>query len=177
LKAKTEALVNAVRVKQRRAGEPGVFLERGVRLVLAAIFLISGITKLAEPQSFAVIIDAYGIIPEALAMPAALLLAVLEIVAATGLVLKWRGSLELMTGLMLIFMAVLAYGIHLGLDVDCGCFGPEDPEAKAFHGLQGALLRDLGLMVAIFYLYGRRHLTTRGAGRRNRVDSRRKRCV
>jgi uncharacterized membrane protein len=175
LKPKAAALMDTV--AQRRPSDPGPLLERGVRLGLAAIFLVSGIVKLADPQSFAVIIDAYGIVPEALAMPAALLLPILEMVAAMGLVLKRRGSLELMTGLMLIFMAVLAYGIHLGLDVDCGCFGPEAPEAKAFHGLRSALYRDMGLMVGIFFLYCRRRLNRRGAGRRNRADSRRKRWV
>ena len=41
-----------------------------------------------------------------------------------------------------LFMAILGYGISMGLDVDCGCFGPEDPESKAFHGLRAALYRD-----------------------------------
>jgi uncharacterized membrane protein YphA (DoxX/SURF4 family) len=162
-------------VRQRRTSEPGALLEQGVRLGLAVIFLVSGIAKLGDPQAFAIVIDAYGIIPEALAIPAALLLCLLEIAAGMGLVLNRRGSLELMTGLMLIFMAVLAYGIHLGLDVDCGCFGPEAPEAKAFHGLRSALYRDMGLMVGIFFLYCRRWLTWRCAGRRNRADSRRNR--
>jgi hypothetical protein len=51
-------------------------------------------------------------------------------------------------------MAVLSYGIWMGLDVDCGCFGPEDLEAKAFHGLKGSLLRDLVMLAGIAFIYG-----------------------
>lgn len=134
----------------------GALMEGFIRIGLTAVFLFSGVTKLAEPRSFAVIIEAYGILPELLIMPVALLLPLLEIVAALGLISGRRGSLELMTVLMLIFMAVLAYAIYLGLDVDCGCFGPEDPEAKAFHGLRNALYRDVGLLAGIVFLFIRR---------------------
>lgn len=136
-------------------------LDRLLHLLLGAIFLVSGIAKLADPQSFAVIIDAYGILPEFLVMPMGLVLSALEIVAAVGLVMDKRGSLELMTLLLWIFMAVLAYGIYLGLDVDSGCFGPEDPEAEAFHNLRSALYRDMMLMLSIVYLFCRRHLSKR----------------
>jgi len=37
--------------------------------------------------------------------------------------------------------------------VDCGCFGPEDPEAEAFHGLRPALYRDLAMLAAVVFLY------------------------
>jgi uncharacterized membrane protein len=164
-------------VGQRFAVKLGAILELVVLLALAAIFLVSGIAKLADPQSFAVIIEAYGILPEILVMPFALLLPVLEVLAAVGLIRRLRWSLELATVLMLIFIAVLSYGIYLGLDVDCGCFGPEDPESAAFHGLRRALCRDMALMVGIIFLYCRRHLGLKGAGRRNRAEFRRKRCA
>lgn len=163
--------------KQPSPAPPGSLLDLILRLILGAIFLVSGIAKLADPRSFAVIIEAYGILPELLVMPVALALPALEIVAAVGLILNRRGSLELMTLLMVIFMAVLAYGLYLGLDVDCGCFGPEDPEAKAFHGLRSALYRDVVIMFGIFYLFYRRHLIIKGPWRRDRSDSRRKRCA
>jgi uncharacterized membrane protein YphA (DoxX/SURF4 family) len=138
---------------------PWAILDLILRLVLSAIFLVSGVAKLTEPQSFAVIIEAYGIVPELLVLPVALVLPGLEIVSAVGLVMDQRGSLELMTVLILIFMTVLAYGIYLGLDVDCGCFGPEDPEAEAFHGLRRALYRDMAMMLGVFFIYTRRYLT------------------
>jgi uncharacterized membrane protein len=138
---------------------PWTILDLILRLVLSAIFLVSGVAKLIEPQSFAVIIEAYGFVPELLVLPVALALPGLEILAAVGLLMGQRGSLELMTVLILIFMAVLAYGIYLGLDVDCGCFGPEDPEAEAFHGLRRALYRDMAMMLGVLFIHTRRYLT------------------
>jgi rhodanese-related sulfurtransferase len=65
-----------------------------------------------------------------------------------------RGSLAVVSGLLAIFMAILVYGIRMGLDVDCGCFGPEEIESRAYHGLRQALQRDLGLAFGVAYLYG-----------------------
>ena len=128
-------------------------LYHATRLVIAIIFIWSGLTKISDPRGFAVVIDAYGLMPETWVMPVAFGLPVLELMAGIGLLMHVTGSLHLTSGLMLLFMAILAYGIALGLDVDCGCFGTEDPEAKAFHGLRTALFRDILIMAGVIYLY------------------------
>jgi len=120
---------------------------------LAVFFISSGLTKLVEPAQFAVLIDAYGILPEVLVMPVALLLPAVEVIAGGCLIYNVRGSLTTITLLIVLFMAVLVYGIWMGLDVDCGCFGPEDPEAQAFHGLRQALYRDIVIMAGVAILY------------------------
>ena len=89
----------------------------------------------------------------------------LEVIAGFGLLFDIRGSLALITGLLVLFMMVLGYGIWMGLDVDCGRFGPEDPEAKAFHSLRLSLFRNLVMMAGVIFLYGwRRYLAIRPAG-------------
>ena len=123
------------------------------RWILGIIFLYSGGAKLIDPQSFAVIIEAFGLVPEVLISPIALGIPVLEILVAFGLLFDFRGSLAVTSALMVLFMAILAYAIHMGLDIDCGCFGPDDPEARAFHGLRLALCRDGVIMMGIIYLY------------------------
>jgi len=127
-----------------------------IRVLLSATFLWSGISKLMDPTEFALIIDGYGLMPDAWILPLAIALPLLEMVFGLGLLLDIRGSLAVITGLLMLFIAILSYGIWLGLDVDCGCFGPEDPEAKAFHGLWSALVRDIIMMLGIFYLYYQR---------------------
>ncbi|MBN2791330.1 MAG: hypothetical protein JXQ81_02365 [Desulfuromonadales bacterium] len=134
-------------------GKPFGFGYHFLRLLLVAVFLWSGISKGFHPNDFSAIVGAYGLLPDILVFPVAISLIVSEIIAAVGLLLEKRGALSLITLMMLLFLAVLAYGIHLGLDIDCGCFGPNDPEAEAFHDLRGALHRDLLLMLAIGYLY------------------------
>jgi hypothetical protein len=52
----------------------------------------------------------------------------------------------------------------MGLDVDCGCFGPDDYEADAFHGLRQSLYRDMVMLAGIAFIYGwRRHCNIKPA--------------
>ena len=130
------------------------WIYRIVSWVLGGIFFYSGATKLLAPQTFAVLIEAYGLLPDMLLMPVALILPALEFVAGVGLLFEIHGSLAMINGLLLLFAAILGYGIWMGLDVDCGCFGPEDSEAEAFHGLRLALYRDIVMLTAVAFLYG-----------------------
>ena len=140
-------------------------LYRLCRWTLGGIYIYAGGAKLLEPEIFAVLIDAYGIVPEGLLMPVAIGLPFLEVIAGFGLLFDIRGSLALITGLLVLFMMVLGYGIWMGLDVDCGCFGPEDPEAEAFHGLRLSLFRDLVMMAGVIFIFGwRRYRAIRPAG-------------
>jgi len=124
-----------------------------IRVLLSVIFLWSGISKLMDPTEFAVIIDAYGLIADAWILPLATILPLLEMIFGLGLLLEIRGSLTVITGLLMLFLAILSYGIWLGLDVDCGCFGPQDPESKAYHSLRPALYRDFVMIAGVVYLY------------------------
>ena len=131
-----------------------VWLYRLCRWTLGGIFIYAGGIKLLEPEIFAILIEAYGIVPEGLLMPVAIGLPLLEVIAGFGLLFDIHRSLALITGLLVLFMVVLGYGIWMGLDVDCGCFGPNDPEAKAFHGLRLSLFRDLVMLAGVFFIYG-----------------------
>lgn len=138
--------------------------ERGIRWLLAGIFTYSGAIKLMDPHRFAEILSGFGLLPDALLFPAALLLPILELVAGVGLAFGLRGSLAAIAAMLVLFMAVLVYGIHLGLDIDCGCFGPEDPE-QAYKGLKNALFRDGIMTAAVLFLYWSRGRTRWRAGR------------
>jgi len=126
---------------------------RWSRWVLGIIFIYAGATKLLDPRVFAVLIEAYGIVPDVLIYPVAVFLPLLEVVAGAFILMDIRGSLAIICGLTIFFMIILGYGIHMGLDVDCGCFGPEDPEAQAFHGLRQAFIRDSVMLADIIFLY------------------------
>ncbi len=139
-----------------------IWTYRTVRVVLAAMFLVAGALKLTEPQVFAVTIEAFGIVPGPLALPIAMGLPVIEILLALGLLVDARWCLEGTGGLTVFFIAILLYGIHIGLDIDCGCYGPSDPEAKAFSSLHTSLYRDLAMLAAITYLHWWRWRNDRG---------------
>lgn len=125
--------------------------QRVARWLLAGIFVYSGGVKLADPANFAVVVKGFGLLPDFLVHPAAIVLPILEILVAVGVALAVRGSLAAMAGMLLLFMAVLAYGIHLGLDVDCGCFGPGDPE-QAYKSLRVALGRDAVMLAILLFI-------------------------
>ena len=147
------------------------WLYRLSRWTLGGIFIYAGSTKLLAPEVFATLIDAFGIVPEALLVPVAIGLPILEVIAGIGLLLDIRGSLAVITGLLVLFTAILGYGIWMGLDVDCGCFGPQDPEAEAFHGLKLSLYRDFVMLAGVLYMYGwRRYRAIRPAGLMVTVD-------
>lgn len=150
--------------------KPATIIYHLGRVGIAALFLWSGLSKVYSPGLFAETISAFGLLPEMLSLPVAILLIVAEIAVGLGLLLDQKGALSGSALLMVLFMAVLAYGISLGLDIDCGCFGPEDPEAVAFHDLRGSLFRDLLLLLVIVYLYLWRFLNrskVRGASHRS----------
>ncbi len=124
-----------------------------IRCVLAGVFLYAGAGKLLDVNGFATVIGGYGLLPDQLNLVAAIVLPLAEIVIAAGLVWDVRGALASYTVLLLVFMAVLAHGINMGLDVDCGCFAPGDPEGEAYHSLREALIRDAFLLLGCIYLY------------------------
>lgn len=136
------------------------WIYRIVRVAYVVLFLYAGVNKLLNPAAFATVIDAFGLVPDPLIMPIALALPILEILAAVGLLFDVRGSLGLVTGLLVFFMAVVSYGIWMGLDIDCGCFGPGDLEGEAYRGLWPAFHRNLILGAGIACLYAWRYVRT-----------------
>lgn len=129
-----------------------------VRFILGGIFLYSGVIKMTDLEAFAGIIDAWGMLPRQLTDMAAFVIALIESAAGAGLMLDIRASLGTITVMLVMFMALLSYGIGMGYDIDCGCFGESDPEAQAFHSLRQALVRDVFMagMAGFLYLWRRR---------------------
>jgi uncharacterized membrane protein YphA (DoxX/SURF4 family) len=124
---------------------------RVFRTILGLIFIWSGVSKLLSPEDFAAIISAYGLVSEKLVYPVAVGLPVLEFAAGVSLLFDIRLSLEAVTGMLLLFIAVLWFGMVEDLDVDCGCFSAE--EIGEQNSLRNALYRDFLFLVMVFYLY------------------------
>lgn len=135
----------------RAKGNCNAILDLGSRLLLAGVFLVASLPKVLSPAAFAMTIDAYGLVPEQVVLPAAYLLSWGELATSFGLILGRKWAVLCTLGFMLVFISVLSYGIYLGLDIDCGCFGPEDPEHKAFSGLRTALIRDVLLLIPLCF--------------------------
>lgn len=128
-------------------------VEISCRGVLVLVFLAAGLPKLVNIDDFATTISAYGLVPDSLLGPAALVLVVLELAAAVGLVWRKKWALHLTAFLLVLFVSVLFYGLRLGLDIDCGCFGPDEAGIEPFSSLRLALYRDLALLIPVIILY------------------------
>ncbi len=122
-----------------------------VRVVLALLFVYAGALKLMDPKAFARIISHYGLVPEPLLPAIAVGLPALEVVSGIALIFDVRAGLYAIAGMLALFVGVLGYGVINDLDVDCGCFGPEELAEKK--GLVHALYRDLGIVGAVGFLF------------------------
>jgi uncharacterized membrane protein YphA (DoxX/SURF4 family) len=132
-----------------------------IRFLIGGLFVASGVLKLLDPAAFAWNIYQYGLVPRPLINPLAVGLPAVEIVAGAGLVMNSRWSFGAVAGMLVLFMALLAYALISGLQVDCGCFGPGEPGPA---GLRSALLRDavmLGALVLAWLLRDERSVQGR----------------
>lgn len=125
--------------------------QRLVRFSLGSIFIYAGFSKLLDPKAFAKVLSQYDLIPEGLLAPVSIGLPALEFLAGLGLIFAIRGSLSIIFGLLITFVIVLWYGILNNLNIDCGCFSPE--EIKGYTSLRHALYRDIVMIAATVYLY------------------------
>lgn len=130
-----------------------LWVDRLGRWGISLFFLVAAVPKLFDVHGFAALIDAYGLLPDIFLLPVAIVLPVLEMFLAVGLLFnRFRSKIGI--GLVLLsFIVLLSYSIWLGLDIDCGCFGPEDPEHQAFHGLRAALIRDIVMLIPLAYSF------------------------
>jgi putative oxidoreductase len=95
------------------------------RLGLAGLFLYAGGLKLGDPASFAQDLAHYRLLPEPVAGPLSLGLAVLEMVSGLGLLTRtyMQGSAVLTALMLTLFAAAMAQAKLRGINLDCGCFG------------------------------------------------------
>jgi len=142
---------------------------RVVRMALAGLFIFGGGVKLLDPRAFAATISVYGLVPEPLLPFVAVGLPLIEVLAGMGLLFDIRGSLTTISGLLAMFVFVLWYGILKDLDVDCGCFGPEDLADQG--KLWNAFYRDLVLVgVVVPFLYFSRWIRARRVLQQNMTE-------
>ena len=143
---------------------------RIVRVALAGLFIFGGGIKLLDPKAFAATISVYGLVPEPLLPLVAIGLPLAEVLAGFGLLFDIRGSLTTILGLLGLFVFVLWYGILKDLDVDCGCFGPEELTSQG--KLWNAFYRDLILVgLVVPFLYASRWMRARSVAQRDRTDN------
>ena len=95
-----------------------------LRLMLGALFILSGGEKLLDLKYLALVIAEYQILPPVLIPAVALLVSLCELLCGIMLLLDLfsRISSSVMLCMMAIFIAAITNNFMRGLNHDCGCF-------------------------------------------------------
>ena len=126
-------------------------LHHVARVALGAVFVLTGATKLTDIPTFAARVADFGLVFDGIVTPVAWAVALGEVLSGAALACNLRGSLTCVSAFLGMFIVVLTYGILLGLDIDCGCFG-----ARLKLPLQTQLVIDLVLVLWCGLVYGSR---------------------
>lgn len=168
-----------------------LYLDFLLRLVIGLLFLVAVFTKVLDveyliakvsggvPSSghshpwrfdhFLQSISDFGIVHESLLMPTALALLVAETVGAFALIFRLRWGLYVIAGLLIVFVGVLGYGLWIGLEIDCGCFGI-DTQRWTGPGLWPALGRNIVLLIGCLFLFWRQEIWTKQQNGKKQED-------
>ena len=112
---------------------------RIVAAVLGGVFVWAGLSKITDVAMFTVTVGEFGLVWEPLLPVTAWLVIGVELLAGGGLWFGRRWAIAVAAGLVVVFLCVLGYGIILGLDIECGCFGAGD-------GRDGLTLAEAGMV-------------------------------
>ncbi len=97
-----------------------------LRLWFVLLLAVTGLAKLINMPGFYPVVASYQVLPSALIVPSAWLLALLELLLALWLATRWqaRWAALLLVGLHLLYWFWLLAALLRGLKLDnCGCFG------------------------------------------------------
>ena len=114
------------------------------RLLLAAVFVVAGLAKLADRSGSRQALRDFGV-PAPLATPLGILLPLAELAVAVALVptaSAWWGAIAALA-LLLLFVSGISYNLARGRTPDCHCFGQLHSAPAGWP----TLLRNLGLAV------------------------------
>ncbi len=121
------------------------------RLIVGAVFIVVGVSKIADPNLFAKEIANYRMLPEILINSVAIVLPWIELICGVLLILgvRLRASAAVIFVLLLLFNIMVATAWARGLNIDCGCYSHI---ARQTVGLP-KLLENTGLMLLTFLIY------------------------
>ena len=123
-----------------------------VRIVLGAVFMYASFDKMANPETFASIVDNYHLLPYQLVNALAIFLPWLEFIIGLFLITgKWvKASLLIYNVLLIVFIIALGQALIRGLDISCGCFSV-NPSTTSEVWLR--IVEDIILLFFSFMMY------------------------
>jgi uncharacterized membrane protein YphA (DoxX/SURF4 family) len=128
-------------------------------LLLAAIFLYSGYSKMQSTLQFAAVLAQYQLVPTNLILPLATYLPWAEIALGLFLLTGWKSRLAAAAAaaLLSVFIVAMAVTYFRGIEADCGCFGIGEKISL------GTIGRDALMLLPAAFLLGERRVRMRRA--------------
>lgn len=125
-----------------------------VRLGLAAVWLVSGGLKAADPAQAYLAVAAYDVLPAGLVSPVANALPFVELALGLLLVagLGTRVVAAASAVLLVAFIAGVVQAWARGLAIDCGCFGGGGAVAPGETRYPQEIIRDTGFLLLAAWL-------------------------
>ncbi len=123
-------------INRSRKNPSGKFIMELIRVLVAGLFIFSGLIKMNDPVGFAIKLEEYFevfatdigsffeiFVPFSLHI--AVFIVVMEVVLGVALLLNWRmvNTTKLLLGLITFFTVLTFYSAAFDKVTDCGCFG------------------------------------------------------
>jgi hypothetical protein len=120
------------------------------RIILGCVFVYAGLLKGLDPEAFAGQVAAYNILSYQWNLIVAAFLPFIEIIVGLHLVFnRWvRAAALVVAGLCSTFLVLLASLLVRGIQIDCGCFGPNDTSTPV-----QAIVRNLILLAMAHFIF------------------------
>lgn len=124
------------------------------RLGLAAVWLVSGAIKAADPDQTYIAVRAYDVLPTDVVSVVATVLPWLELALGVLLLagLGTRAVAALSALVLVVFVAGVVQAWARGLSIDCGCFGGGGQVAPDATAYGTEVLRDVGFLLLAGWL-------------------------
>lgn len=150
-----KAALDFLRIAPSYTSSRSRLLVLAATLSMAGVFLTAGLSKIADPRAFALVVHRYQAVPDIFVNPTALFLPWLELISGASLILvpRWRKAAGvLILGMLLVFTGLIVSVIIRGIDLNCGCFSV-DPGADAI-GWQNVFRNLLFILLTTIALRG-----------------------
>ena len=95
------------------------------RIILSVVFIISGLSKIISPQTFAEAINSLFNFPELISKIIQILIPIIEIILGIKLLLSNNSHYvyKMLITLTTVFFTISIYGYQKEVIISCGCFG------------------------------------------------------
>ena len=121
-----------------------------VRLFFGGVFIIASIEKIAYPETFAISVEAYSILPVSLVNIFSLVIPWVELLCGVFLLGGFflRASSTILSAFLGMFIVAILSAMMRQLNIDCGCFGPAHSTPVGWN----KIFEDIGLLILGTYL-------------------------